>query len=83
MALTVHLSCLLVLLVAGLAQGIKDSFRVQVSARNLLPNPSFCKPHAWGSPPPKQLTCSHFSEGAVEAGEVIDVEIEQTTWLTP
>ncbi|XP_008145161.1 cathepsin W [Eptesicus fuscus] len=31
MALTVHLSCLLVLLVEGLAQGIKDSFRVQNS----------------------------------------------------
>ncbi|XP_036272462.1 cathepsin W isoform X2 [Pipistrellus kuhlii] len=29
MALTVHLSCLLVLSVAGLAQGIKDSLRVQ------------------------------------------------------
>ncbi|XP_059566023.1 cathepsin W isoform X2 [Myotis daubentonii] len=29
MALTVHLSCFLVLLVAGLAQGIKDSLRVQ------------------------------------------------------
>ena len=36
MSLTVHLSYLLALLVAGLAQGIKGSLRGQVSVPNLL-----------------------------------------------
>lgn len=39
MAITVYLSCLLVLSMAGLAQGIKSSLRSQVSAPHLLPIP--------------------------------------------
>lgn len=39
MSLTVHLSYLLALLVAGLAQGIKSSLRGQVSVPSLLPMP--------------------------------------------
>lgn len=73
MALTFLLSCLLALLVAGLAQGIKDSLRVKVSTHNCSPCPSLCKPHAWGSPLQKQLLCSCFSEGTTETEKVIDM----------
>lgn len=72
MALPVHLSCFLALLVAGLAQDIMDSRRGQVSAHNLFPIPFLLQSPCLGLTP-SETPCSHFSGGETEAGEVIDV----------
>lgn len=63
MAPTVHLSCLLALLVAGLAQGIKGSLRGQVSVPNFLP--------CLGLTLAETGLCSYFSEGATETKGMI------------
>lgn len=74
MAPTVYLSCLLALLVAGLAQHIKDSLWEKVSAALLA---SYAPPSARLPPGAHPLRnnwlYSHFSERATEAGEGTDM----------